>query len=108
MSTINSIIVFVSINEPVYIDCSPAGFTLDADAQFPFHGGALEKLNNHRVGRNGFWEFELEYDPDGPEEVAPGGGVIAQFEEGPENITFPDGEYKIWQLVSLYQNTPAN
>ena len=97
---INSITVYVSIIDPVYIDCSPAGFELTADAQYPFHGGALEQVNQHRVNGDGRWEFELEYDP--------GGGVVAQFEEGPEKMTFPDGEYELWQLISLYQNTPAN
>ena len=97
---ISSIKAKVEMVKPVYIDCSPAGFTLDADAQFPFHGGALDKLNQHRIGGSGFWEFELEYDP--------GGGVVAQFEQDPEKMTFPDGEYELWQLVSMYQNTPAN
>lgn len=96
--SITSITAYVRIDDPVYIDCSPAGFDISADAQKPFHGGALETLNADRVGRDG-WEFDLEYDP--------GGGVIAQFEEGPKNLTWSEGEYKLWQLLTLYQSTPV-
>ena len=99
LQIIKNIMAFVRIVTPVYIDCSPAGFKIDADAQAPFHGKALERINNYRMN-NGTWEFELEYDP--------GGGVVAQLEEGPKKLSFPDGEYELWQLVSLYQNTPAN
>ena len=102
---ISSITVFVKIDEPVYIDCSPAGFEITADAQEAFHGGALEELNKGReggrssLGRDRGWRYELEYDP--------GGGVIAQFEEGPETFSWSEGKYELWQLVTLYQTSPA-
>lgn len=103
---ISSISGYVSIREPVDIDCSPAGINVTAKAQEPFHGGALDELNKGRVGvgtvdlGEGLWEFKLKYNP--------GGGEIARFEEGPKNLSFPDGEYKLWQLISIYQGTPAN
>jgi hypothetical protein len=101
--------VYVKIIEPVYIDCSPSGFEISADAQEPFHGGALVRLNEDRVVRggqfDGYWKFELKYDD-------PGGGVIAQFmegfeEENPLVIPFSDGTYTLRQLVTVYNPVPA-
>lgn len=92
---IDSIILHVSIGGPVYIDCAPAGFEITAEAQRPFHGGALELLNEDRVGQWGTWEFEVEYDP--------GSGIIAQFEEGPESFSWSEGKYELWQLLTMYQ-----
>ena len=97
---ISSIKANVGIINPVYIDCSPAGFEIAADAQAPFHGKALDQLNQNRIGEDGGWEFDMKYDP--------GGGVVAQFEQGPENMTFTDGEYELWQLVSLYNIASPN
>jgi hypothetical protein len=96
---IDNITLYVSIVDQIYIDCAPAGYEITAEAQKPFHGGALEVLNEHRLGESGSWEFEVEYDP--------GGGIIAQFEEGPESLSWSEGKYELWQLLTLYQGTTA-
>lgn len=93
-SSIDGFTARVRIVEDVFIACSAAGFT--ADGQYPFHGGALELLNEpHLVA--GEWEFALTPDP--------GGGVVAQFIESGLIFPFPDGEYEMAQLLTLYQLT---
>ncbi|HKJ26069.1 MAG TPA: hypothetical protein VJ965_00400, partial [Anaerolineales bacterium] len=101
-SVVQDITAWVKITEPVYIDCLPlGGFELDADAQAPFHGAAMDRLNEDRMSGDDayseFWEFELNYDP--------GGGIIAQFEEGPKTLNVPELTYELWQLLTLYQST---
>lgn len=97
--------VRVKILKPVYIDCSPTGYTMPADAQAPFHGKALSILNENRDEGDGTWLFEVGYDP--------GGGIMGQFtdldaEKGAVKFPFPDGdgEYEVWQLLTLYQASP--
>ena len=101
-ASLEKITVYVGIILNVFIDCSPAGFPIPADAQEPFHGGALVELNKDRL-EDGRWKFDLEYNP--------GGGLVAQFEEGldePIKLPFPTGEYEFYQLVSLYVNAPGD
>jgi hypothetical protein len=86
--------VFAAITEPVYIDCSPAGFQINADAQAPFHGAALAKLNEDRTESEfGLWEYELAYDPVGV--------IIAQFAELYTTFTVSELEYELTQIVNV-------
>ena len=100
---IEEIHVFMKINEQVYIDCGLGYTQLYADAQAPFHGGALDRLNSGRED-GGYWRYVVEYNP--------GGGVIGQFEEGPLSLNWSiegsSGQYKLWQLVTIYNTaSPA-
>jgi hypothetical protein len=97
---VEDIIVHVTILSPVDIDCNVVvgGLIEFPDVLFPFHGGALEEVNKPRLATEGGWEFELDYDP--------GGGLVAQFEEGPETYPFDGGSYQLWQLISLYVIQP--
>jgi hypothetical protein len=102
--SLNSITAYVTITNPVFIDCTaaPIWAQYNADAQAPFHGAALDELNKERV-EDGHWKFELVYNP--------GSGLVAQFEEGfeePITLDFPSGKYEFSQLVSLYVYTPAD
>jgi hypothetical protein len=100
-STLGNIPIGVRADDPVYIDCTAMtdGFVVPPDAQYPFHGGALDELNRHRF-EDGIWNYEIPYDP--------GGGLIGQFEEGPLNFIFGEGEYDLWQLISIYVIQPTD
>ncbi|HSM25609.1 MAG TPA: hypothetical protein VK856_12155 [Anaerolineaceae bacterium] len=100
LTTIEGMEAIVKISEDVFIDCGQGFSKQDADAQRPFHGGALEQLNSARKDVHGYWVYELEYNP--------GGGVIAQFEEGPLTYNWSEGQAKLWQLVTLYQATTTD
>jgi len=97
--TIEGMQVKVKITEQVFIDCGQGYNQNDADAQRPFHGEPLDRLNSERL-QDDYWVFELDYNP--------GGGVIAQFEEGPLSLNWSGGQYNLWQLVTVYQTTPAD
>lgn len=97
--TIEGLQVKVNIIEQVFIDCGQGYSQAEADAQRPFHGEPLDRLNFGRL-HDDYWEFVLDYNP--------GGGVIAQFEEGPLALNWSDGQYDLWQLVTVYQTTPAD
>jgi hypothetical protein len=96
---IDKIIAGLKISQSVFIDCAPAGFDVPAEAQNPFHGEALIRFNKGRLNEAEMWEFELDYDP--------GGGVVAQFEEGPKTFNWEHGQQDLWQLITVYQATPA-
>jgi hypothetical protein len=104
-ATITRIEVGVWISVDIVLECGAAGIT--ADAQKAFHGGAMRMLNESRL-RDGLWHFEVESDP--------GGGMLGQKQEGPQNLpfTYADDQgvehpanYELWQLLTVYQRTPA-
>lgn len=97
-NALESFKAYVSITDPVFIDCAPTGFQLSADAQAPFHGGALDTLNEERATNSEceqgcYWEFELEYDPEG--------SIIAQFSELYVKFSVSEVNYTLSQIVNI-------
>lgn len=105
----------VKVDEYPSIDCGqgllkPGG----AEANMPFHGEALMQLNKGRLVADGstwdgFWVYDLVYKP--------GGGVIAQFQEGyfeagegskPKIVTWDGAKAELSQLVNLYVSPPGD
>jgi hypothetical protein len=95
-NSLKSIKVYVKFVEQVDIDCSANRFEFSANAQAPFHGGALERLNKDRESAYG-WEFEIEYKP--------GGGAAGHFEEANDKLTWPHGTYNLWQIITVCQGS---
>ncbi|MBN2043821.1 MAG: hypothetical protein JW757_02275 [Anaerolineales bacterium] len=101
----------VKVDKYPSIDCGQGLLKPDdADAEMPFHGAALQQLNKDRFRESdGFWVFRLVYKP--------GGGVIAQFQEGyfeagegskPKKVTWEGAEAELSQLVNLYVSPPGD